>query len=600
MRTFFAFYFALIVSSIAYAQSSAPPGGQEKPRPAAQNAAQQPQPQQTQAPGEQPNTEEQTPGQKPQSGNWYDSDDVHGSVFYTEALLVEAMHKYAPMVETYIQNLKPNEEIQAATPASDTYFLGRLILDDKGLSEKSFEKKHPSLSRRVLARLDNFYRMNYLSLGFMQLVFLNSDFDKEHYKLKFLRQQFLGEVRTLVYDVSPTDAGKKKTHFVGRIWVEDQEFRIVRINGTYEPRTRENFYFHFDSWRTNLQEGLWLPAYVYTEESDTRYMVFRKLTMKGQTRLWGYKLSNPERQDEMSAIEVEQSDAVKDSSDSAGNEFNPLESQRHWEREAEDNVLDRLERAGVLAPQGAVDRILQTVVNNLVITNKLDIQPEVRARVLMTTPLESFTIGHTIVISRGLLDVLPDESALAMMLGHELAHIALGHRLDTRYAFSDRMIFPDEQSFRRIELTRKPGEEEEADKKAIELLKNSPYAQKMASAGLFLKALQQHAGDLKQLINPRFGSPLAKGDELLRMAQLMQGAPNLQPRDLAQVPALPLGSRIYVNPWSDELVLKKTKAPALLSARDKMEFEVTPVYPNLVRYNQPSEVAAAQGKPDQP
>ncbi len=66
---------------------------------------------------------------------------------------------------------------------------------------------------------------------------------------------------------------------------------------------------------------------------------------------------------------------------------------------------------------------------------------------LLTTPLESFTIGHTIVVSRGLLDVLPDEASLAMVLARELGHIALGHQLDTRLAFNDRMFFADEDTF---------------------------------------------------------------------------------------------------------------------------------------------------------
>lgn len=60
-----------------------------------------------------------------------------------------------------------------------------------------------------------------------------------------------------------------------------------------------------------------------------------------------------------------------------------------------------------MAPYGEVDKVLETVVNNLEVTNNLDIQPEVRCRVLMTSTLESFTIGHTIVLSRGLVDVLP-------------------------------------------------------------------------------------------------------------------------------------------------------------------------------------------------
>jgi predicted Zn-dependent protease len=87
------------------------------------------------------------------------------------------------------------------------------------------------------------------------------------------------------------------------------------------------------------------------------------------------------------------------------------------------------------------------VVNNLLVTNNIDLQGDVRCRVLLTSPLESFTIGHTIVISRGLLDVLPDEASLAMVLAHELSHIVLGHPFDTKLAFNDRMFFPDEDSF---------------------------------------------------------------------------------------------------------------------------------------------------------
>src|SRR5205807_5518038 len=97
---------------------------------------------------------------------------------------------------------------------------------------------------------------------------------------------------------------------------------------------------------------------------------------------------------------------------------------------------------GLVAPEGEVDKVLQTVVNNLMVTNNLDVQPEVRCRVLLTSPLESFTIGHTTVVSRGLLDVLPDAASLAMLVAHELGHIALGHSLDDRLAFNDRLFFP--------------------------------------------------------------------------------------------------------------------------------------------------------------
>jgi len=138
-----------------------------------------------------------------------------------------------------------------------------------------------------------------------------------------------------------------------------------------------------------------------------------------------------------------------------------------------------------------------------VITNGLDIQPEVHCRVLLTAPLESFTVGHTIVLSRGLLDVLPDESSLAMALGHELAHIALGHRLDTKFAFNDRVMFPDEKTFHRLGLGMNEHDEAAADARAIELLQKSPYKDKLSGAGLFLKALDLRAGEIPNLLTPR-------------------------------------------------------------------------------------------------
>ncbi len=39
---------------------------------------------------------------------------------------------------------------------------------------------------------------------------------------------------------------------------------------------------------------------------------------------------------------------------------------------------------------------------------------------------------------------------------------------------------------------------------ALELLANSPYKDKLANAGLFLKALQERAPELKNLIRPHW------------------------------------------------------------------------------------------------
>ena len=117
-------------------------------------------------------------------------------------------------------------------------------------------------------------------------------------------------------------------------------------------------------------------------------------------------------------------------------------------------MLDRLEKARLIAPPGPVDKVLETVVNNLRVTNHLDGLPPVQCRVMMTSSLESFSLAYTIVLSRGLIDVLPDEASLAMVLAHELAHIALGHKLDPKFAFNDRLIVSDEQLLAALDFTR--------------------------------------------------------------------------------------------------------------------------------------------------
>jgi hypothetical protein len=517
-------------------------------------------------------------------------------IFAQEARLAEDMRHFTPLVETYIQNLKPDPDL-VQVPGSDKYFLGRMVVDPRGIKGQAFKDNNKSgFMYQVLDRLNSFYKLTYHHISFLQMVYLNDRFDKDHYELRYLRRQFLGEVRTLVFDVVP----KKQTvapYFKGRIWVEDQDYNIVRYNGTYGPETSTKFYFHFDSWRINMQPGQWLPAYVYSEESAADYSTFQQITMKGQTRLWAYDLKHSGQQSEFTTMQVESKEQVNDESGRGTNEIVPLQSQHMWEREAEDNVLDRMERAGVLAPDGEVSKVLQTVVNNLEITNNLAIEPEVRCRVLLTTPLESFTIGHTIVLSRGLLDVMPDEATLAMVLAQELGHIALGHRINTKYSFSDRMIFPDERVFKSIGLLQNDEDERAADLKGLELLEKSPYKDKMNVAGLFLRALETRKHDVSWLISPHFGNRFTRAN-LIHVAAI-NVAPSLETRNIAQLPALPLGSRIKLDPWDDHIEMQKGKTVPLVSARDKMSFEVTPMFPNLVRYGTPTnnnEVAAKPGQ----
>lgn len=501
-----------------------------------------------------------------------------------EQEFLKNLRAHSPIIETYIQET-PDVEQGDSLPSKDHYFLGRMTLTDTVNYESFLTRTDKKKSLRPFGKEPP---TEFLPKGFAQMTVLDAtNFDRRTYNFDYVRREFLGEVRCLVFDVSPLDksAGGQ---FVGSIWVEDKDYRIVRFNGTYTAgaaRSRlglhgaQSLYFHFDSWRLNVGPGQWAPAFIYVEESGDGSKSARTARFKSQSRLWGFNAASSNRLDELTSILIDSESAVTD--DSGAKDVSPLESQRSWEHQAEANIVDRLEKGGLLAPKGDVDTMLNTVVNNLIVTNNLTI--DVGCRVLLTTPLETFSIGHTIAISRGLLDVLPDEASLAMVLAQELGHIALGHRTATEFAFHNRTMLSDHEILQRFRFQRSETEIAAAGLKTVQILRNSPYKQKLGNAELFLKALNSRAGRLPKLIQATVGNQLASAETLTRLADFASQAPALQEKSLQQVAALPLGSRIKVDPWTNRITLMKAKPLSLLSAREKMPFEVTPFVIHLTR-----------------
>ncbi len=574
----------LALTTMAVAQQSAPAPQNPQPVAATQPAAAQPN--QSQA-GQAQSGPAQTNLAPPTT-----MDQVVDRVIMREKELIKFLSPRTPIVETYLQNLAQDPQL-GPIPQDDHYFLGRMDLSESidrsdYLQDKGKKDSDEGMEKHLLGEFTKKFKFQYQPLGFSWMIFADrNDFDRQHYDFHYARREFLGDVRCLVFDLTPKkDAGRGR--FLGRIWVEDQDFNIVRLNGTYARPSRNNYYFHMDSWRLNLIPGYWVPAYIYSEEGDFTAGAKNKIAFKAQTRMWGYNLKAATANDELTNIRV---DSVKDDTPTA-QDATPLAAEREWQQQAEDNVIERLERAGLVAPEGDVDKILQTVVNNLEITNNIELPRPVRTRVLTTSPLETFSVGNTIVVSRGLIDVLPDEGSLAMVLSHELAHIVLGHNLGSQYAFNDRMLFSDEGTYQNLGFKHIPEEEAAADKKAMEMLKASPYAQKLESAGLFIKALQARAPQLSALLQAHLGNSITVNGTVTRMAGLATGAPALDWNKLDQIAALPLGGRVKLNPWDDKVEIVKAQPVAITSARDKMPFEVTPFFPRLSRYSAANAPAA--------
>ena len=488
---------------------------------------------------------------------------------------ISSIRRYKPIIETYIQDVSPDRK-EEAVPVHDHYFLGQADLSkgvvDKPMVDKN-KKKHDAIS--PVSHLSGMFGSSYVPEGFLQMVYIDTNgFDRRHYKFNRASDAVLGEVHCLVFDIGPLpNSGNNR--FRGRIWVEDQDYTIVRFNGFYVPTPGTNgFNLHFDSWRVNVQSGLWLPAYIFTKDINLKVAQGKEVSFMSQTRLWGYSLKDAGRLEEFSELRI---DSGNDIEDQASHDRSPLESQREWRHQAEINVLDALQRTGLIAPRGEADKFLETVANKLIAANNLTFNPDVHCRVMLTTTLEMFTVGHTIVLSRGLLDVLPDEASLAMMLAQELGDIMVSQATLDQWGFSDATSVTVADALDQFSFKDTPEHVRLASQKALEFLKNSPYKDNLSSAGLFLKQLDADSKALPSLINSHLGN------RVYLAGQLMSLAPTIDAKN-GQTPALPIGSRVVLNPWNDKVQLMRDGASVLSSPGERIPFEAVSFMPYLTRY----------------
>jgi hypothetical protein len=528
-----------------------------------------------------------------------------------EKIVIKTVKERAPLVETYIQNMKP-DPLLGQVPESDQHFLGRVefnkIIGDQsyavnketsqgtGGSKLGFFKNTAS----YLGGLGGSLHLNFHSAGFVQMLLMDStSFDRQHYTFGYVRNDFLGNTPTAVFDVTPLQGKKAFGRFFGRIWIEARNGNVVRFNGDFAGTEEDQKeFYHFDSWRTNVQPDLWLPTSFYVEESDPK-SVSRTLKFKAINHIWGYVLKVPPPESENTSLEVVgATDVSNDAQD-----VSPLGAQRAWVQQAEDNIVERLFQAGLLDAPSEFDKTLEALANNILAYNNITLSRPIRCRTLLTQPLESLAIGNTIVVSKSLLDttgVVTQDGAQQMgnlnaILAFQIAHIILAHRLDTKYAFNDRLLFPTTSVFNRIPMHHTDADNAAAAKKALELLNAKELESGQQYFSLYLQQLQQRVKSLKALNEPMIGDGLTKSDEdpTFWMQAITAKGPKLDMKDLKQQAAMPLASFVRFDPWTDQVFVMHSAFEPLLTAADKMPFEVEPVYLKLSYYKAPPEAAAA-------
>src|SRR5277367_4030391 len=529
-----------------------------------------------------------------------------------EKVIVKTVRERAPLVETYIQTMKP-DPLLGQVPESDEHFLSRVdfksVIGDNSYAVNNSTSKGSSNDGKMgffkhsvsfVGGLGNSLHLNFHEAGFVQMLLMDSNsFDRQHYTFGYVRNDFLGNTPTAVFDVTPIEGKKAFGRFFGRIWIETRSGNVVRFNGDFAGTEEDQKeFYHFDSWRTNVQPDLWLPTSFYVEESDPK-SVSRTLKFKAINHIWGYVLKVPPPEAADTSMEVVgATDVSNDAQD-----VSPLGAQRAWVQQAEDNVVERLFQAGLLDAPSEFDKVLEALANNILAYNNITLSRPIRCRTLLTEPLESLAIGNTIVVSKSLLDttgVVTQDGAQQMgnlnaILAFQIAHIILAHRLDTKYAFNDRLLFPSTTVFNRIPMHHTDADNTAAAKKAMELLSAKELEGGQQYFSLYLQQLQQRVKSLKALNEPMIGDGLVKSDSdpTFWMAAMMSKGPKLDMKDLKQQAAMPLASFLRFDPWTDQVFVLHSAFEPLLTAADKMPFEVEPVYLKLSYYKAPVEPAAA-------
>jgi len=122
---------------------------------------------------------------------------------------------------------------------------------------------------------------------------LTSD-EISEYQILYVGKQRIDELGTYVFDIAPKQIEKNKRYFQGRIWVDDQDFQIVKTYGKNVPDLgtkkrggQENLFPNFTTWRDRVDGKYWFP--VYTKVDDTLHFSTGDIHIRQVVKYTDYK-----------------------------------------------------------------------------------------------------------------------------------------------------------------------------------------------------------------------------------------------------------------------------------------------------------------------
>lgn len=175
-----------------------------------------------------------------------------------EAVFKQARDNYTYTQEVTVQTLEGHTVDGEFRETTDVTY------DDKGNRIESVTfAPQPTLTRVGMTKED-FDDIRH------KMPFVMTSEDLPQYDILYVGIQHVDEIDTYVFDVAPKHVEKDKRYFQGRIWVDNQDFQIVKTCGKTVPDIRkknnENLMPRFVTYREQIDGKYWFPTYTRADD----------------------------------------------------------------------------------------------------------------------------------------------------------------------------------------------------------------------------------------------------------------------------------------------------------------------------------------------
>ncbi len=198
----------------------------------------------------------------------------------------EAKVKQARILYTYTQDVLI-QTLNGTAVDGQLHEITSVSYDTKGRRAENVTFAEQSTLRGVRLSQDDMDDVRV----FMPLILATEDLPQ--YNLAYAGQQHVDDLDTYVFHVEPKKEEQNKRYFQGRVWVDSQDFQIVKLCGKSVPEeihARKNqpqdLRPTFVTYRQPV-DGYWFPA--YTRVDDTLRFRATSVHLHEVIKFTGYK-----------------------------------------------------------------------------------------------------------------------------------------------------------------------------------------------------------------------------------------------------------------------------------------------------------------------